>query len=243
MKVSVIIPAYNEQEYIEKAIKSVINQNESPNEIIVINNNSVDKTVDIAKKLGVRIINEKMQGMIPARNRGFNEAKSDIIARIDADVIVPKDWIKRIKKNFDKKNIDALSGPVSYYDSRIVPSSPTPSKLWIKSLSMFSGGKKYLIGPNMALTHDIWNKVKNHLTMNDKKVHEDLDLSLGIHRANGIIGFDPNLVVKFSARRVIKNPTSFFVEYPIRTFKTFMYNNFGFKTNNYKDGTNSRNKI
>ena len=47
---------------------------------------------------------ELKQGMIYSRNRGFDTAKHEIIAQIDADVVVPTDWIKQIKKNFEKKN-------------------------------------------------------------------------------------------------------------------------------------------
>lgn len=100
MKVSVVIPAYNEEKFIKKALKSVTNQLVDADEIIVVNNNSSDKTVEITRSFSVRIIDEKKQGMISARNTGFDNAKYDIIARIDADVQVPPDWIQRIKRNF-----------------------------------------------------------------------------------------------------------------------------------------------
>jgi len=51
-----------------------MNQIEKPDEIIIVNNNSTDKTVAIAEKYPVKIVNEPEQGMIQARNRGFNEA-------------------------------------------------------------------------------------------------------------------------------------------------------------------------
>ena len=95
-----MIPAYNEGKYIKRALKSVINQQIEADEIIVVDNNSTDRTSEIAKKLGVKVIRERKQGMTPARDRGFNEAKYDIIARIDADVAVPPDWIKKIEKEF-----------------------------------------------------------------------------------------------------------------------------------------------
>jgi glycosyltransferase involved in cell wall biosynthesis len=224
MKVSVVIPAYNEEKYIGKCLQSVINQKVSPDEIIVVNNNSKDKTVEIAKKFGIRIINEKKQGMIPTRNRGFNNAKYDIIARIDSDVLVPIDWIKRIKNNFEKGKIDALSGPISYYDSRIIPKSSTPSKIYLESLRMFSNGKNYLVGPNMSLTNELWQKIKDKIDFGDSQVHEDIDLSLKIHKHGGIIGYDSLLVVRSSARRMVNHPESFFIEYPKRFVKTFWLN-------------------
>lgn len=110
MKVSVVIPAFNEAEFLDACLNSLTKQTEPPDEIIVVNNNSTDNTVKIAKKYDVRIVNEKKQGMISARNSGFNKAKFDIIARTDADTILPPSWIKKIKNGFKDKDLVALSG-------------------------------------------------------------------------------------------------------------------------------------
>ncbi len=224
MKVSVIVPAYNEEKFIKRALRSITNQLVDADEIIVVNNNSTDKTIEIAKKFSVRIINEKRQGMIFARNRGFNGAKYDIIARIDADVQVPPDWIKRIKRNFEKKRIDALTGPLLLSDLKIVSKSILPSHIYLESLRAISNGNRYLMGPQMSLTSSIWGKVKDIVNLDDKKVHEDLDLSLKIMKVGGIIGYDRGLIVKGSARRMKKHPESFFLEYPVRVVKTFIEN-------------------
>ena len=225
MKVSVVIPAYNEEKYIKKCLVSVTNQVVPADEIVVVNNNSTDKTVAIAKKFEVKIINEKKQGMTPARNKGFNEAKYEIIARCDADCIVPPDWIKIIKDNFEKRKIDALSGPVFFYDSKFLKKTSTiPSHLALESLKILSKGKRHLVGPNMSLTKKIWNKVKSHVTVDDSKVHEDMDLSLNIAKIGGKTEYDPDLIVGISARRLKNSPESFFLEYPIRMVKTFWFN-------------------
>jgi glycosyltransferase involved in cell wall biosynthesis len=223
MKVSVVIPAFNEEKYIKKLLLSVINQKVGADEIIVIDNNSTDKTAQIARSLGAKVVREAVQGMTPARNRGFNEAKYEIIARCDADAIVSADWIKKIKKNFGKGDIDALSGPVFFNDSSILKSTFTlPSHLAWESFKLISGGKKYLIGPNMSITKDIWEKVKNIVNPDDTKVHEDMDISLKISKVHGRIGYDPTLIVGISARRLKNHPESFFLEYPIRIVKTFL---------------------
>lgn len=226
MKVSVIIPAFNEEDCIGRCLTGVLNQTVPADEIIVVDNNCTDKTAAIAGKFGVKIISEKIQGMTPARNRGFNSSKYDIVARIDADVVVPSDWISRIKKNFVKKGVDALTGPVILSDSRskLIAKSPLPAHIYIESLKFLSNGKIYLMGPNMSLTRDIWLKVKNKVNLDDKKVHEDLDLSLKIIKIGGKIKYDKKLIVYGSVRRMEKHPESFFIEYPIRMIKTFRAN-------------------
>ena len=225
MKVSVVIPAYNEEKFLKKCLTSVVNQVIPANEIIVVNNNSTDKTVEIAIKFGARVVDEKKQGIIPARNKGFNSAKYEVIARCDADAVVPRDWIKKIKNNFKKGDIDGLSGPVFFNDSTIFKSTSTlPSRLALGSLKLMSKGKRHLIGPNMVITKNIWGKVKDIVNPDDKKVHEDMDLSLKIAKVHGRIGYDPTLIVGISARRLKKHPESFFLEYPVRIVKTFLAN-------------------
>jgi glycosyltransferase involved in cell wall biosynthesis len=224
MKVSVIIPAYNEEKYLAQTLISLQNQTIKPSEIIVVDNNSHDQTAAIAKSWGATVIQEKKQGMIHARNKGFNSAHADIIARCDADVILPPDWIERIIQNFTHHQIDALSGPVTYYDSALKYTSTLPSMTYLKSLGLLTGGHHYLVGPNMILTRDIWNQVKDSVELDDTKVHEDIDLSLRIIHVGGKIRNDPHLVVQTSSRRIIHKPDSFFLEYPLRMIKTFRLN-------------------
>ena len=70
MKVSVVIPSYNEEKYIGRCLEGIALQIEKPDEVIVVDNNCTDKTVEIAEKFGATIIKEKKQGMtlIPEQN-------------------------------------------------------------------------------------------------------------------------------------------------------------------------------
>src|SRR3989344_7027794 len=117
MKISVVIPAYNEEKHIGSCLEHFLKQEEKADEIIVVDNNSTDNTAKIANKYGAVVVREVKQGMIHARNTGFNSATFEIIARTDADTYVPKNWIKLIKDNYAKnKNLAGLSGPASFYD-------------------------------------------------------------------------------------------------------------------------------
>lgn len=225
MKVSVVIPAYNEERYIGRCLKSLKNLTVPADEIIVVDNNSTDKTSEIAQSFGTKVVLEKKQGITPARNKGFESTKYEIIARCDADSIIQNDWIKIIKNNFEKLEIDALSGPVFFYDSKFLKLFKTyPSKIALESLKLISKGNRHLVGSNMVITKEIWNKVKNKVTLDDSKVHEDSDLAINIAAVGGSIGYDPNLVVGISARRLKKHPESYLLEYPVRLAKTFWFN-------------------
>lgn len=222
MKVSVVIPVFNEEAYIEDCLKSLLKQTEPADEIIVVDNNSTDKTMQIVKKYPVRILKEKTQGITPARNKGFDSAKYELIARTDADVRVPRDWIKRIKDDFKTHEIDALYGPVVFYDLPL--KTPAYTKAYFDFIKQLQSGKEAsLYGPNMVITKKIWLRVKDLLCTDDSSVHEDHDLGIHIAQIGGIIQRDNKLVIQTSARRMMKHPKSFFIEYPTRLVRTIQH--------------------
>lgn len=218
MNISVVIPAFNEEAYLSSCLASLEAQIKPPYEIIVVDNNSTDKTQEIAKKYGAKVVLEPTQSTISSRNCGFNLASGDIIARLDADSIALSDWIQRINDNFESKEIVALSGTAEFNELGVFGKTSLYVNIFAKTLA---GILKHniLIGPNMAITKDVWNKVKDQICMDALEVHEDIDLSIHIAKY-GKIAFDPELRVQMSARRIRKNPFSFFVEYPIRLFRT-----------------------
>ncbi len=216
MKVSVVIPAFNEETYIGACLESLMNQREKAEEIIIIDNNSTDKTSEVAGKYPVTILKHAESGIISARNRGFDQASCEIIARTDADSRVPVDWIKKIKVDFETLDIDALTGPISYYDTPM--RSPRFSELF------YTGAQQLfhypiMIGPNMAITKKIWKKIRNLICLNPLEVHEDIDLGIHIASEGGKIYTDRDLIVQSSGRRIVTKPQSFFIEYTQRLIK------------------------
>ena len=87
-------------------------QTVKPYEIIVVDNNCSDTTVDIAKCFeGIKIVSEPRQGLTYARDCGFNTATGDILARIDADTVVPKNWVERVVNEFiDNPELSGVGG-------------------------------------------------------------------------------------------------------------------------------------
>ena len=224
MKVSVVIPAYNEEDFLPQCLESLLSQEVPPDEIIVVDNNSVDATAEIARKYGVRVVKEKKQGMIFARNRGFNLARYDIIARCDADSIVSPQWIGQIKKAFAGGDIIAMSGPCYFYDLQRFRKFKKAHKLFLKAVyfrpSRIMLGHDVLFGSSMALLKAGWLKVKNEVCMNDRAVHEDMDLTIHL-KPHGRIKFDPRFVAAISARR-LRSPKTL-VDYPTRWVKSLRH--------------------
>jgi glycosyltransferase involved in cell wall biosynthesis len=99
--ISIVIPAYNEEKNILQTLYSLCNNStDRAVEIVVVNNNSKDKTEQLVKSTGVGCILETKQGITSARNAGLAAAKGTYILNADADSIYPKDWVAEMSKPF-----------------------------------------------------------------------------------------------------------------------------------------------
>lgn len=98
MLISIVIPAYNEEKYIGRTLESVKKLNIPPGwdlEVIVVDGNSVDKTAEIARSYGVKVVQEPHKSIGFARQEGLKHATGEIIAFTDADTVVPVDWLRK----------------------------------------------------------------------------------------------------------------------------------------------------
>ena len=117
MKISVVIPAYNEEERIEKVISAVLAQEYDDFEVIVVNNASTDRTEEIARTFPVTVVSELKKGTSSARECGRLHSHGEIIANVDADCLPNTDWLSKGVSFFENSNIVGVSGPYDYYDA------------------------------------------------------------------------------------------------------------------------------
>lgn len=104
---SIIVPALNEENYLPKLLRSIKKQKFRDGEIIVADAGSKDKTLEIAKKFGCKIV----KGGLPAkgRNEGAKTAKGDLLLFLDADVILPRDFLKRALREIQRRKLAVAS--------------------------------------------------------------------------------------------------------------------------------------
>lgn len=111
MDVSIVIPTKNNADILERCLKSIQNLDfEGEVEVVIVDRNSTDGTVDIAKKYGCRLIFEDKGTISYARDVGVRNANGKFIAFTDADCAVDRNWIKELIKHFDE-DVAAVGGP------------------------------------------------------------------------------------------------------------------------------------
>jgi len=119
MKLSFVIPTLNEEKHIRDCI-SVIKSQDSRAEVVIADGKSKDKTVEIAKSLGAKVVVEEPTGAGSARNAGARIASGEVLCFIDADTLLKKNWVGRVNNIFSDKRVVAASGPIFPCDGNIV---------------------------------------------------------------------------------------------------------------------------
>lgn len=160
--ISLIIPAYNEEMYIEGCLLSIKeNARGKLFEIIVVNNGSTDRTKTIVEKIpDVIIIDEFRKGLSFAREAGRRRARGSIIAYIDADTHMPAGWIDILEKEFaTDQNMVCLSGPYRYYDSPIFFKFLITLYWYLLALPTYYIVGYMTVGGNFAIRKDILEKM------------------------------------------------------------------------------------
>jgi glycosyltransferase involved in cell wall biosynthesis len=113
--VSVTIPTYNSDKTLTKCLESIRNQTYKNVEVIVVDNYSKDKTVEIAKKYSAKII-EKKCNKPEARNIGILSSKGDYILLLDSDMMLEKEVVEKGVAKFYNEGCDALFIDEEYLD-------------------------------------------------------------------------------------------------------------------------------
>ncbi len=183
---SVIIPTYNKGAFVNRAIQSVLNQSFKDFELIVVDNNSTDKTLEILSDLKADdfiLVHEKNQGVAYARNRGIAEARGTYICFLDADDTYEIQHLEHlaelIKKNPGIAVVSNRYEIVSIHGNKI-KNTYHPNWLNINSHSLNNLFHSYSIGTPMINTNTVAISKKILLEVGSYDVQlnvaEDIDL-------------------------------------------------------------------
>lgn len=205
--VSIIIPSYNSDLYIEEAIISALNQTYSNKEVIVIDDGSIDNTQEILKKYKdrIKILTQENQGVAKARNTGIKHSNGEYVANLDAD---DKWYIDRLEKMIPfmiSNNLDIITSNYIYVDeSRMVINNkpaffenytaPNPSKQYHSLL------REATAFTFMIVKREILNEIDGY-DDNLNGEAEDYDLWLRLLQKGAVWGYFPYVTAEYMVRR------------------------------------------
>lgn len=187
VKVSIIIPVYNVEQYISQCLDSLINQTLQEIEIICINDGSKDNSLNILKDYAdkdsrIKIINKKNEGLSCARNDGLKAASGEYIGYVDSDDWVAEDFYEKLFIAAKKYNADIAAG-------NIVRCGKLVRKYRIKyeKEELLTDGLEKLKAAQIPKYNYVWNKIykresllKLDIPFPAGKVYEDIRWSIKV---------------------------------------------------------------
>lgn len=198
LKISIIIPAYNSEKFIEKCLYSCLNQDISHDdyEIIVVDDGSTDNTKNIVLSIqkkynNIVYIYQENAAQGAARNNGLSKAKGKYIWFVDSDDWIAENCLGNIITQLENKRLTAiLVGHASIYKDKFVYWEKLDSNKICSGKEILSQGKFYI-----SPTYGIWNKsylVNNNIKFIEKIFHEDSEICPRMYYNANKIGFINN---------------------------------------------------
>ncbi len=201
-RISVVIPSYDDAVFLRTCLVALAVQTRPADEVIVVDNDSSDDTVEVARAAGARVVHEPIRGIFPATAAGFDAAEGELLLRLDADSVAPPDWIERIATAFaEQPSLDALSGPGRFYGANAAIRW-IAEHLYIGAYSTIVQGMlghPVLFGSNLAIRAEVWRAIRGRVHRHIPHVHDDFDIAINLDPSM-TVRFDRTLVVGVSAR-------------------------------------------
>lgn len=211
--ISVIIPAYNAERYLEASIESVISQSISDWELLLIDDGSTDSTPRICDSYAasdprIRVIHRPLsQGPSAARNDGIDAARGEHIAFLDADDILGPDFLKNTRAALMASDADFVAVPFIPFDSETLsfstPSPQTPC-IELRPLQAIENTlcQRHVPGTHAFLDNSAWGKLyRADLWKSTRFIvglwYEDLDIFYRLWQKASKIAFIPNPMVGY----------------------------------------------
>ena len=177
IKVSVIVPVYNVEDYLEKCLDSLVNQTLKEIEIIVVNDGSPDNSEKIIDKYAKKYKNIKAYtkengGLSDARNYGIKKATGEYLAFVDSDDYIDKSMLEKMYQKAKTNNLDiVVCNSINVYDDN--------TTIEIQSNLNYSSDhiKNYLISAPMACTRIYKKELFDNIEFKKGIYYEDLELT------------------------------------------------------------------
>lgn len=197
--VSVVVPSYNEEAGIERCLASLADQTLPRNEyeVIVVDGNSKDRTRELAAPYADAVFVQTSPKVGGARNDGVLAASAPLIATTDADCVLPRDWVERVRDDLGREGVVLVYGTVRPIEATLKNRLSLGLANLFSALGYRTGRLYYTLGCNCAFRKDAFVRAGMYRTID---AGDDLEIARRMVREGRVL-FDPKLRVGFSMRR------------------------------------------
>lgn len=198
---AIVIPVRDDRGFLERCLRSIAAQSVAPDELIVVDNGENGDLRGLAERFGFRIVDEPVVGIPAATATGFDAASAEVLARIDADSVLPVGWVQAATERFSDAAVDAATGwawmpNASRLGSRLGVAAYVGGYTLAAGLGL---GHRPLWGSSMLIRRRVWTAARTLFCRDDQRVHDDLDLSVHLPAGTRVIR-DRRLSVGISSR-------------------------------------------
>ncbi len=198
---SVVIPALNEERYLADCLRSLARQDFAGEvEVIVVDNNSTDRTAAIARSFGAVVVHEARPGVCWARQRGTAFARGEIVVSTDADTVFDPGWLARIDGALEQHpSCVAVAGPCRFAAGSPSWAAAYPRVLFgaVALVQRITGRVFYVTATNLAFRRSAWPGYNTQMTQGG----DELDLLRRLQRQGPVV-FDGHNPTYTSPRRL-----------------------------------------
>ncbi|WP_448003519.1 glycosyltransferase family 2 protein [Agromyces bauzanensis] len=199
---AIVIPVRGDRGYLARCLRSIEAQSVPPDELIVVDNGENGDLRDLAARYRFRTIEEPVAGIPAATATGFDATSADVLARIDADSVLPPHWVRAARERFTDPAVEAVTGWAWMPNApRLVSQLSVAAYLGAYTLAAGLGlGHRPLWGSSMLIRRRLWTVARARFCRHDQHVHDDLDLSVHLPPGTRVIR-DRRLSVGVSSRQ------------------------------------------
>jgi O-antigen biosynthesis protein len=203
-RVSVVVCAYNAERTMEDCLASLEHLNYPDYEVIVVNDGSKDRTLEIAERFGYcRIISQPNKGLSVARNVGAEAANGEIVAYTDSDCVADPDWLAYLVAKMESADLVACGGPnFPPPENSLVPAAVAVSPGGPTHVLLSDDVAEHIAGCNMAFRRDVLLNLGGFDPVY-RAAGDDVDICWRLQDAGHTIGFSPAAVVWHFRRNTV----------------------------------------
>lgn len=234
MRTSVVIPVKDDAVQLAACLTLLARQTTPVDEVVVVDNASVDDSAEVARRAGARVVRCDVDGIPAAAARGYDAATGDVILRLDADCRPDPGWSRRMVGALHRdRRVAAVSSGATFVDGPRLLRQPLAA-LYLGTYVVLTSaalGHPPVFGSNLAMRRGAWHAVRAHVHRSDPELHDDLDLAFHLgerHRVRWLRGGAMGMSMRpFSAgagfsRRLVRGVRTVAVHWP-RDFPPFRW--------------------